>query len=85
MKPNLQLKAKRTSTRSKPIAIQPNQWRGIDMTKIMIESFGWIYVVIVLDWYTKKIVGYYASLQSKSSHWLAALNMAANRQFPNGI
>jgi hypothetical protein len=29
-----------------------------DMTKFLISSIGWIYLVIVLDWYTKKIVGW---------------------------
>jgi transposase InsO family protein len=33
------------------------------MTKVMVEGFGWVYVVVVLDWYTKKIVRYYAGLQ----------------------
>jgi putative transposase len=54
------------------------------MTKGMIEGFGWVYVVIVIDWYTKKIVGHYAGLQSKAWHWLYALNKAVNRQFPDG-
>jgi putative transposase len=84
VKPNLRLKAKRTPSKSKPVPTEPNQWWGIDMTKILVQSFGWIYVVIVLDWHTKKIVGYYAGLQSKAIHWLAALNMAVNRQFPEG-
>jgi transposase InsO family protein len=82
--PNLRLKAKRTSTKAKPRPTQPNQWWGIDMTKVLIDRFGWIYVVIVLDWYTKKVVGYYAGMQSKTEHWLEALNMAVNRQFPDG-
>ena len=85
VKPNLLLRAKRTSTKSKPRPTRPNEWWGIDMTKVLVDSFGWIYVVIVLDWHTKKIVGYYAGVQSKSSHWLAALNMAVNRQFLDGV
>jgi len=28
------------------------------MTKFLISSIGWIYLVIVLDWYRKKIVGW---------------------------
>ena len=84
VKPNLRLRAKRTSTKSKPVPTAPNEWWGIDMTKILVDQFGWIYVVIVLDWYSKKVVGYYAGVQSKAVHWLAALNMAVNRQFPDG-
>ena len=36
-------------------------------------------MVVVLDWYTKMIVGYYAGMQCKSQRWLAALEMAVNR------
>jgi transposase InsO family protein len=39
----------------------------------------------VLDWYTKKIVGYDLSIQSKSQDWQCALNKAVNNQFPQGI
>lgn len=54
------------------------------MTKVMTRD-GWAYVVLVLDWYSKKVVGHCCGEQSKSWHWLAALNKAVNRQFPNGI
>jgi len=78
------LKATRVPQRSKPKPDKPNQWWGIDMTKTMVEGFGWVYIVVVLDWYTKKVVGYYAGLQCKAKHWLEALDMAANMQFPYG-
>lgn len=32
------------------------------MTKVMVQGFGWVYIVVVLDWYTKKVVGYHAGL-----------------------
>lgn len=82
---NLKLKAKRHTYPSKPRPTRPNQWWGIDMTKVMIEGYGWIYVVIVIDWHTKKVVGHYAGDQSKSWHWLVALNQALNQQFPHGV
>ncbi len=81
---NLKLKAKRTKTK-KPKPIRPNQWWGIDMTKVKTTHAGWVYVVIVVDWFTKKIVGHYVGLQSRAWHWLIALHRAANRQFPDGI
>jgi putative transposase len=59
VRPNLRLIAKRVSERPKPRPNKPKQWWGIDMTKVMTDS-GWVYVVIVLDWYTKKIVGHYS-------------------------
>jgi transposase InsO family protein len=52
------------------------------MTKVMVEGFGWMYIAVVLD---KKIVGHYCGLQCKARHWLEALDMAANTQFPDGI
>lgn len=84
VKKNMKLKAIRRADTKKPKPIKPNQWWGIDMTKVMIEGFGWVYVVIVIDWHTKKVVGHYAGLQSKAWHWLIALNKAVNRQFPEG-
>jgi putative transposase len=85
VKPNMRIKAIRTPSRSKPKPDRPNQWCGIDMTKVMVDGFGWMYLVIVLDWYSKKIVGYYTGLECRSKHWLEALDMALNRQFPDGI
>jgi transposase InsO family protein len=84
VKPNLRLKAKRTSTKAKPRPTRPNEWWGIDMTKVLVQDFGWVYVTVVLDWFSKKIVGYHIGAQSKARHWLEALNMALNRQFPQG-
>ncbi|MDQ3322784.1 MAG: transposase family protein, partial [Acidobacteriota bacterium] len=54
------------------------------MTKVMTCD-GWAYIVLVVDWYSKKVVGHYCGEQSKSWHWLAALNKAVNRQFSKGI
>jgi hypothetical protein len=39
----------------------------------------------ILDWYTKKIVGYSLSLQSKSKDWQETLHQAVNHCFPKGI
>lgn len=81
---NLRLMAKRTANTNKPRPNKPNEWWGIDMTKVMIDGFGWIYIVFVLDWHTKKIVGHYAGVQSKATHWMEALNLGLNQQFPEG-
>ncbi|MCP4481469.1 MAG: transposase family protein, partial [bacterium] len=42
----------------------------------MISPFGWLYLVIVIDWYSKEIIGYQIKAQSKTDDWLSALNMA---------
>jgi putative transposase len=78
-------KAKRTSQRSKPRAERPRQYRGIDMTKFLIPAPGWVYLVMVLDWYTKKIVGWDLSLRSRASELRGALERAIKREFPQGV
>jgi putative transposase len=84
VKPNVKLKAKRTPTRSNPRPPKPHEWGGIDMTKVLVEGCGWISIVLVLDWYTKTIVGYDAGMPCTGQHGLAALDMAVNRQGPEG-
>ena len=79
------LRANRTPTRSKPRSQRPNEVWGIDMTKVLVPSWGWVYVHVVLDWGSKKIVGYNVSLRSTTSDWLHALGLAVNQQFPHGI
>ena len=79
------LLAKRGPIRPKPKAIRPNQYWGTDMTKIKIGTFGWLYLVIVLDWCTKEIIGYTLNTQSKAQDWLDALHMAINNRFSKGI
>jgi len=54
------------------------------MTKVRGDGFGWVSIVLVLEWYSKKIGGYYAGVSWTARHWLAALDMAASRQFPEG-
>jgi transposase InsO family protein len=80
-----QHKAKRTSSQSKPRADKPKQYWGIDMTKFIVNALGWVYLVVVLDWYTKKVVGWDISLRSKAVDWKRAINMAINQEFPDGV
>ena len=75
------LKARRTSSRSKPRPTRPNQWWGIDMTKVATRR-GWVQVVIVLDWHTKKFVGWHVGCRATRRDWLLALERACDRQFP---
>lgn len=82
--PNTRLKAKRISDKKKPQPSRPNSWWGIDMTKVMTEH-GWTYIVIVLDWYTKKIVGHHAGHRAVTRDWLKALDIGINRQFSDGV
>jgi putative transposase len=84
VQPNLRPKTKQTPVQSNPRPTTPNEWRGIDVTKVPGEGCGWGSIVVVLDWYTKAIVGYRADWQRTTPPWLAALDIARNRQFPEG-
>lgn len=82
---NTRLIARRSKVETKkPIPCVLNQWWGIDMTKTMIPSCGYVYITIVLDWYSKKVVGYHLGLRSRASDWLCALDMALNKELPSG-
>jgi transposase InsO family protein len=82
--PRKRCKALRTSQRPKPRATRPNQFWGIDQTKFMLPGFGWCYLIVVLDWYTKKIVGWKVSLRARTSEWKEALDLALCEEFPWG-
>lgn len=77
-------KAKRAVQYTKPKPDKINQWWGTDMTKFYVNSVGWVYLVIVIDWYSKKVLGHKLSLRSKSDDWIDALNMAVNANCPLG-
>ncbi len=81
---NLNLKAVRENKTRKPYTDIPHRIWGIDMTKLKIIDYGWVYLHIVIDWGSKKIVGHTLSDQSKTSDWLAAIDQAILQQFPNG-
>jgi len=78
-------KAKRVLQRGKPRAEKPKQYWGVDMTKFLLPSLGWVYLVIVLDWFTKKIVGWHLSLRGRAKEWGEALEAALGREFPDGV
>jgi putative transposase len=83
--PNPRLKAKRTPMRSKAQPSRPHAWWGIDMTKGLVQGFGWLDIGLVLDWYTKAIVGDAAGMQSQARDWRTALDLAVNGQVPAGV
>lgn len=78
-------KAMRKSQRAKPKATQPRQYWGIDMTKFLLGSLGWCYLIIVPDWFTKEIVGWNLSLRARTVEWKEALDRALGEYFPWGV
>ena len=82
---NLKLKASRSVKTRKPRTHEPNRYWGTDMSKIMIPNFGWVYLHVVIDWGSKKIIGCHLNNNSKTSDWVIALDEAVNCPFPDGI
>jgi transposase InsO family protein len=86
-------KAKRTPQTTKPTATHKNHWwacpttpfrRGSDMTKFYVHTVGWVYLVIVLDWFSRKIVGHGFGLRPTTDLWISALHMAVQNECPAG-
>jgi hypothetical protein len=77
VKPNPQLKAKRTPSRSTPGPPTSQEWWGIAMTTVMGEGVGWGAIVLALDGYPQQLVGDDAGVPWTARHGLAALALAA--------
>ncbi len=83
--PLTRYKAKRTvDNRSKPKPTRVNQWWGTDMTKFYVQGLGWLYLVVVLDWYTKRALGFSLALRPKTELWVKALEQAVSAGCPLG-
>jgi putative transposase len=83
--PQKRYQAKRQSTSRKPRAESPGQFWGIDMTKFIIPGLGWAYLVIVLDWFSRKVVGWQLSWRCRTQEWRQALEDAVLQEFPQGV
>jgi transposase InsO family protein len=83
--PQKRYRATRQPTGHKPRAHRPGQFWGIDMTKFIIPNIGWAYLVIVLDWFSRRVVGWQLSWRCRSQEWRQALEDAVLQEFPQGV
>jgi transposase InsO family protein len=81
-KPNKAVRS--NNNKNKPKPDKPNQWWGTDMTKFLVPEIGWVYLIVVIDWFTKKCIGWHVDIFGRSKEWLKALDMAVINQCPNG-
>lgn len=77
-------KAKRLDMRPKPRPTRVNEWWGTDMTKFYVEHVGWVYLVVVIDWFTKNAIGSALGVRPSTDLWLQALRMAVITACPHG-
>ncbi|MGK5595671.1 MAG: hypothetical protein ACSNEK_10000 [Parachlamydiaceae bacterium] len=54
------------------------------MTKVWVENFGWAYIVLVVDWFTKQIVGSFSGGCCRNQEWLQALEEGIKLKLPTG-
>ncbi|MBC7362404.1 MAG: IS3 family transposase [Candidatus Aminicenantes bacterium] len=66
-------------------ASRPNEYWGIDMTKFLLGSLGWCYLIVVLDWYPREIKGWNLSLRARTTGWKKALDRGLCARFPWGV
>lgn len=87
---NLCVKRKQIIRQSRPKrrkiqASKPKTIYGIDMTKFLVEGYGWLYLIVMMDWFTKRIVGYRVHTRCRTQEWLEVLRDAVLDEFPDGI
>jgi putative transposase len=81
--PRLKKRAYRRLTPRSP-ANRPNQVWSMDMTQFLLSSGQKLFLVIVLDVFLRRIVGWHLSHRCRTQEWLAALDMALLAEFPTG-
>jgi len=77
-------KRRKSDDKSKPEAKHPNDWWGTDMTKHYVDGYGWLYIIVVLDWYTKEVLGLSVAEDCKTERWEEALEDAVLYACPEG-
>jgi len=53
--------------------------------RVLVAPVGWVYIVLVLDSYIKKIVGDYVGLQVQFVDWVLIVNRVVNHQLPQAL
>lgn len=67
------------------IATRKNQLWATDMTSFMLASGVKLFLVVVLDIFTRRIVGWRLSRRCRAREWLDALDQAVQAEFPGGV
>jgi len=49
-----------------------------------VPQAGWVYFVVLLDWFNKKVLGWHVGLQAKSKEWISVLRDAVMNACPEG-
>jgi len=66
-------------------ATRMNQLWATDMTSFTLAGGTRMFLVVVLDIFTRRIVGWNLSRRCRAREWLTALENALRREFPEGV
>ena len=66
-------------------ADSPNKLWATDMTSLVLTTLQRLYLIVVMDVFTRRIVGWHLSNRCRSREWIHALEQAVNKEFPDGI
>lgn len=72
------------SAKKRAAATGMNQLWATDMTSFMLTSGVTLFLVVVLDLFTRRIVGWHLNRRCRAKEWLKALDMALCEEFPKG-
>lgn len=70
--------------KKKPDVSGPNQYWQTDMTLFYEDTGTPIYLIDIIDVWSREVVGYHLSYRAITEKWLKALNIALQNNFPNG-
>lgn len=66
-------------------ATRINQLWATDMTSFQLTTGQKVFFVVVMDIFTRRIVGWHAHHRCRAKEWLYALDMALSAEFPDGV
>ena len=72
------------TTRKRMTATRINQVWSTDMTSFMLTTGIPLFLVLVMDIFTRRIVGWHLNRRCRAKEWLNALNQALCIEFPDG-
>jgi transposase InsO family protein len=73
------------TAKKRAVATGMNQLWSTDMTSFMLSGGTKLFLVVVLDLFTRRIVGWHLNRRCRSREWLTALNSALCAEFPLGV
>jgi putative transposase len=76
VRPRVWRRPQRPKRVERMLPAQPNHAWQIDMTSFQLSTMQTLFLVVVIDCYTRRIVGWSLDRRCRASEWIAALRMA---------